>query len=454
MDRGLTIALLALAGSPLGCARQDWPSMREQTPSSLHAERYADLPGLRSSPHSGLKAELALLAEEGATPQALDAQFALQRSPAGGDASAGRRLIDESIPAISRPLLTAQLEEVYTGGPLRLSPVQLERGREVLLRCSQERQRFREALQACHAGLGLPLSDGILVDLTFLDAIRLGARLEAVAAADALAENEPDAALGSLAILFEAARILGRERNIATRTTAANLREDALHVLQAVAAHERATPETHSQLLGMLERATAEWPSDQTAWIGDRAAGLIAYELVRDGHYFSLLDQHEIQKLRERGLLAATAKAVMRNIDTDELFYLHAMRRIIESCQRPYFERMAVLNVVRSELTALEQTGDYPLIAGKLLLTDFEAGHRLQAEDLARTMAWKVALQVASDNKSIAAPINPVTGKPLHVLLTARGVEISDILDRANGPIVVPTRAQVKHVRGSGPLRR
>jgi hypothetical protein len=407
-------------------------------------ERYVDLPGLRSSPHAGLKAELALLVQERMTPQALDGQLAGFRSQARQPTTAGRRPLDESIPAISRPLLKAQLDQVYRGGPLHLSPVQLEQARDVLRRWADDRLRFEQALDGCSGGLGMRIADGNLADVRFLDVLNLGCRLEALAAAEALAENEPEQSLPPLGVMLRAARLLAAEWNVTTRVSAANLRADALHVLDAIANHDLATRDTHARLAELLARETSDWPADAAAWVGDRTAGLLVYELVRDGHYLSLLEHDELQQLRDKGLVDATAKAVVRTLDADELFYLSTMRRIVESCRQPYFERVAVLGRIRGELAAREQSGDYPLVAGRLLLDDFEPGHERQAEDLARCTAWQIALAAATGTNSPADIVSPLTGQPLRVQTSPHEVRVVGFLapgDELTLAIRAPTSA-------------
>ncbi|HEX5104960.1 MAG TPA: hypothetical protein VFV87_14170, partial [Pirellulaceae bacterium] len=326
--------------------------------------------------------------------------------------------------------------------------VQLERAREILHRAAEHRERFQAALASADGGLGLRISDGVLADLRFLDSIALGCRLEALAAAEALAENEPEAALPPLATMLRAARLVGAEWNVTTRVSAANLRADALDVLQAIAAHDYATRDTHEQLLEMLTLETADWPSDAQAWIGDRAAGLAVYELVRDGYYLSLLSPEEMQRLQEQRLVPATAQAVHRNLDGDELFYLQAMRRIIASCEQPYYQRAAVLNEIRGELAALEQTGDYPMVAGELLLGDFATGHRRQAEDLTRCTAVSTALLAATGQPLAPAPLSCLTGQPIDIERTPLGIQVLGwSLDRA--PLEIPLRPLPRAARAS-----
>lgn len=447
MDRFWHMSGLVLALWATGCAPGISSSPSNHAPAN-RLEHYAELPGLSSSPHAGLQAELALLLQEQMTPQALDAKVDAAR-PSSSKPLAGRQSLQESIPAISRPLLKAQLDAAYRGGELRLSPVQLERAREILRKWGDDRARFEQALADCSRGLGLHSAEGALGDAQFIDVLHLGCRLEALAAAEALAENQPGDAIAPLGTMLQAARVLAQEWNITTRVTAANLRADALHVLDAVANHDFATRETHEQLLALLTAETNDWPSDRAAWIGDRAAGLVTYELIRDGYYLSLLEQSEVQRLRDGNLLDATAQAVMRNLDGDELYYLQAMRRIIESCQQPYFERTQVLDEIRRDLASREQAADYPLVAGRLLLSDFERGHLRQAEDLAQCLAWHAALAAATGDDSLGAVTSPVTGQPLRVQVSPREVRVAGLAP-ARGEIGLPVRESPAPTRVAG----
>jgi hypothetical protein len=177
---------------------------------------------------------------------------------------------------------------------------------------------------------------------------------------------------------------------------------------------------------------------------------LIAYELVRDGFYLSLLDQAELQRLRDDGLIAATSNAVMRNLDADELYYLTAMRQIIDNCQLPYYQRAQILREVRSDLAAREKTADYPLVAGLLLLSDFETGHRLQAADLARATAWKLALETVTGRAPPSAPVNPLTGISLQSQVVAGRVHVQGALDAADGAVAITARPAVLQARRPG----
>ena len=298
------------------------------------------------------------------------------------------------------------------------------------------------ALPAEGQGFGNRLADGVLADMEFLDPLAIGCRMEAATAALSLADNRPDDALPHLETMLRAARLLAAEPNVTLRIAAVNVRADALQVLRAIAAHEHASRATHEQLFALLTLQTADWPDDARTWIGDRAAGLLVYELVRDGQYLSLLTKDEVRALEEQRIVRVTAKAVMRHIDEDELFYLRAMQRMIDACPSPYSQRAAVLQQIRSELAASEATADYPLVAGNVLLADFETGHRRQAEDFSRCQAWTLALGTTLGRETIAAPTNPLTGRPYQIERTPLSVTVADVIDGRDEPCIVPLLAQ------------
>jgi hypothetical protein len=398
--------------------------------------QYAELPGLSASPHRGLQEELSLVEQERGTPLAV--------SPAGdspeqaGNQDTAAAALSDAFPPISRSLLQGQLNEVYRGGPLALSPVQLERGRELVVRYAEGIDAFRLALPKEGQGFGVRMADGMLADLAFLEPLAIGCRLEATAAAARLADNRPDEAVPHLETMLRATRVLADEPNATTRVAAANLRANSLAVLRAIATHPEATRSTHEQLLAVLTKQTADWPDDARAWTGDRAGGLVVYELVRDGQYLALLTKDEAQALEERQMLRVTAKAVMRNLDEDELFYLQAMRQLIGSCQLPFAQREPVLRQIRNDLTTREATAGYPLLAGNILLVDFETGHRRQAEDLARCQAWTLALVAALGRTGESLPANPLTGRAYHIERTPLAVTVADIIPGADESCQVP----------------
>ena len=422
--------LLALFLLFAGCrAKQPATVVRLASQTKSAAVQYAGLPGLRSSPHEGLRAELAQLQSERATPEQLDADLAAQRRErAATDGASPQQALAEAFPQISRGLLRGQLDAAEGNGPTKLSPVQLERARELLARFAESRQKFHAALPPAGAGFGVSTADGILADLEFLEPLALGCRLENLAAAEALADGRPDDALPPLEILLRTAQVLADECNVTTRITAASLRAESLEVLQAIAAHAQATRKTHERLLQLLTRYTEGWPDDARAWIGERAGGVVAYELVRDGQFLALLSREEVERLEAQQTLTVTARAALRGVDRDELYYLQTLRKMIAACSQPHFQRREMLAIVRRELADREQSADYPLVAARVLLTDFEAAHERQAVDAARCQAWLIALSAAVERPLQTGIISPVTGQPLVVESSPAIIRVRGIL--------------------------
>ncbi len=456
MDRWRILALVIVAVACSGCGQAAAPD-----PGTADGRlELAAWPGVSAAADSALQAELALVKQQRGLP--LDLVPAAARRGGSGTKSAAAEALDRAFPPLSRSLVRGPLDDIYTGGPLALSPVQIERGRELVRKYADASRKFRTVLPQEPGGFGSRLADGTLVDLGFLEPLDLGCRLEAVAAAVRIADGEPAQALPKLKTLLGTARLLAVEPNVTTRVAAANVRRDGLAVLAAIVAHEDCTADLHQQLFDMLSAETGHWPPDSGAWIGDRAAGLVIYELVREGHYLSLLPADEVEQLRSQQSLEATARAAVRNIDADERFYLQAMRQLIEACERPYYERRDALAAISRELRDKEQTSEYPLIAGSLLLADLETAHRRQAEDLARCQAWLVALGTAlgRDAPGGASQVfgarhaerdghvaNPLTGAAYQIERTPLAVTVSDVLPERDEPchILLPPPQQARN---------
>jgi hypothetical protein len=396
--------------------------------SGAAAEKYAELPGLQASPNSQLQAELELLKQEQATPIQLVSHEAVGRQRNYGIEPPTIR-IERAFPALGRNLLAEEIDGLFPTETVHLRGAERQRARVLLRRQAAARELFRMAIPLDEAGLELQHQLGLLADFGFLDSLRIGCRLEILDAADDLSEHRLEAALNALEVLLRVAHVLSAEKCLTARLTAVEIRADALRIVETITRHRFASAQIHEQIQEMLRREIDAWPPDTDAWIGDRALGLHTYELVRDGNFLSLLNADEVARLEGKGLLKSTAQAALKNVDADELFYLQAMRRLIDVSRRPYYERTAVLVQIRQELTASEETAEYPLVAGTILLSDFERGQRMQAEDAARMVAWHYALQLALNSEAtVPTPLNPLTGREFTVLREDKRLVVSGIL--------------------------
>src|SRR5690606_13178354 len=145
---------------------------------------------------------------------------------------------------------------------------------------------------------------------------------------------------------------------------------------EAIVQDEQATLTTLVHFRELLARQLADWPSDADAWIGERAQGLHTYEMIRGGYLLSILSEQELQTLRQEAGISSTVKAVARHIDADQHYYLAAMREVIDACDMPFFERRQRLAKIEHDLREIRNSPEFPLVAGRLLLTDLVAGHR------------------------------------------------------------------------------
>jgi hypothetical protein len=147
---------------------------------------------------------------------------------------------------------------------------------------------------------------------------------------------------------------------------------------------------------------------------------------------------------KQQRTLDATARAVLRNIDHDEVYFLQTGQRIIDAASRPYHEGQPLVAAIARELEMLKESPDDPIVA-RQLLADVEVARRCQAEDAARCQAWLTALSVATDRPLATALINPLTGEPLVanritgnvVRVQIDGVDDSPIEFRIAPPVLI-----------------
>lgn len=406
----------------LGCNERPHASAAMQV-----AGRYAPLPGLRASPNASLQAEFELLRQEGATPAQLATAAREGIAPAQRQAAPLAQL-NGAFPAFSRKLVEEQIDLLYPRKTLKIPASQRPGTRELLRSQAQARELFRLALPRDGCGLGLPLDQGLLVDLEFLEPLEIGCKLEVLDASEDIMEHRLEQVLTPLEIVLHTAHLLAAEKHLTTRLAAAKTRIEAFRVIERLSSHKFVSSQVLEQLLTVVRAELARWPSDANSLIGERAVGLHTYELVRDGNFASLLTPEEAARLEAQGILHSTIQTALKNIDADELFYLQAMRQLIEASRLPYHQRLATIQQIRQDLTAREQAGAYPLIAGTILLADFEEEQRLIAEDLARMQAWEFALSLALKRATATtAHVNPLTGKPFVVVEERQHVRVGAI---------------------------
>ena len=136
--------------------------------------------------------------------------------------------------------------------------------------------------------------------------------------------------------------------------------------------------------------------------------------MIRNGYLLSLLTKEEISEYEKKVGLKELASVVRKNVDSDELFYLQAMRELIDACRQPFPERIEVFRQLDHDLGVLRNGESYPFVADQLLLVQIERTQRLQSVDRARCEAWRLALLLALGSEpAVGSNLNPLTGTVL-----------------------------------------
>lgn len=420
----LSIACCAVACAALfGCGQTKQPA----DALAQQAQRLLSVPGSRGSAHPQLAAELQKIEAAGQLPQQL--QVAAN--------STGYAPFIAAYPALSRPAIQQDVNSLWPRTSLSLEPGALEKSRELLQQQAAARQRFERALRETGARPQLRLIDAVLADDEWLDAIETGCRLEGLAAADMLAEHQPAAALTPLAKMLQVSRQLASEQNLNARLAAATLRADATQVVHAIANHPAVTLPTLQQLQKLMAAQLTGWPSDERIWIAERAHGLLTYELVRAGNFTSLITAKQQAELERKGLKTSTETAALKNVDSDELFYLRAMEQQIAAARLPFWQRQAIFDLLEVELQTRSEAGEFPLVAGSLLLPGVRGMHCRLAEDRTRCEAWLIVLTTICELPLGAPPLCPLSGQPYEVTVDQERVAVAGFELRPDEVIAV-----------------
>jgi hypothetical protein len=423
--------LLLAAGA--GCSKGPSPEAK----ATEEAKVFGALPGLKATPDRALQDELARVVNDGGTPQLL----AAGEISADSNVAAGLVALFAGIDRKRLALIRAESDELFPKGPFTLDPVQREKAIRFRQRYEKEQMGARLALERPECRFPIAYEAGPADELAFLDPVWICARLEAFGAAEALSTLDVDAAVESLRHMLRLAECLAAEPHPITRLQAAFLRTEALLVLQAIVGSEGFGRPHALMIHGWLADQLATWPDDALAWIGDRAQGMVVYEAVRGDRLKGFLTEEEQEQLKESGGISAFMDAALRGVNADELYYLTAMRKIIESCQTPYHTRVEDFEELRRDLHERRNNSDFPLVAGRFLLLEVEKGHVIQARDRANCEGWLLALALACGEKSPEFGNNPLTGRPYRVEQDGKTIIVFDIgtgADGDNPPWVMP----------------
>lgn len=405
------------------------------------------LPGLKRSNHPGLKEELARIEEESGTPE----QLTVPLPPAEENLAA---VLIDLFPKERVQFLVAQ-----TADWLRLMPDQLKdedrKAAEELIKSFQpQRTTLRAGLLRPKCVFPIHFTAGFGADLGFVDQWTLAIQLEGLAANIALTRGNLKDAVDSWSVAFRLCGGLARTRHPQLRWQAAYLRRQALDWLQSIVSHPEISRDDLGKLADTLHKELAIWPADADTWIGARALGMHAYELVRIGRLYDILTEREINHLRQSYDLESLVRIAQDNVDQDELYYLTEMREVIRLSQKPYYQRVDELEKLRGTWES-KARDDETIVACRILLPEVPIGQKTQAEDLANVLAWSVALRTAREEKVDRDLVNPLTGSPFIIEVQDDIFYVSGIgtdLGR-HGAIEVPRRPPPKTTAPQSPIK-
>jgi hypothetical protein len=401
---------------------------------------YGQLPGLRSTHNEFLRLELARLESEEATPKLLSTGDKWNPSTAQPTTREERLL--GLIARGGAGVLADRAEKLLPTDRFEFNTVRLRRATDFRDRYVTQQTKLREILDQGDLDFRIQHTKGLFARFDFIDALRLGIRLEMIEAGWHLANDKPDKALRCVGYCFQLLEQMAKQPHVIPRIRAVHLRRDVLRVVAALVENPNTNRQIQELAADLFDRQILNWPSDEIAWIGDRAQGLHTYEIVRDGYFTSLLTEAEVEEYKQQSpkMLKGVNQLVMKGIDEDERFYLQRMRQVIDSCQQPYYLRDSLLTQIEEDLRLLRDTVDSPRIADLFLFGDLREGQHLQAMDRALVEAWWLALKTACE-QTVEIQTSPLTGEPYIVEKTTVSVKVSGFAKAENDHlIVVPIR--------------
>jgi hypothetical protein len=428
--RGLSGAcfLILFLGFLIGCQRSAAP------PSSPPDKNYGELPGLQKAQDHLLAAELRRIIAEKGTPEQLT-QAALPKEQNGAN-----RLITAFDTEELLPLLD-ETEKIFPGNIFSFDPDQLDTFSRFLEEHNDKREKIHEALAGPNCQFNFRFNRGLMADDQFIDSTRLAARLESMATAVALFKSsDVNEAIRFWKNQMLLADILDDEKLITARIQATRIREEALLGLQTILTNAPINKERLREIKEEISLRLEKWTPDRETWIGDRAMGLFLYEIIRDGKIVSVLTHPERIRLSQNGKLTKLIKADRRAINLDQWEYLKAMRMLIESSEKPFYQRSELGSKIENLFEAKYHQKDYPVIAAEMLMKNIDRAIQLLAQDRAIVEAWNFGLNAALETPDETS-ISSVTGGPFGLVRDPDRVFIwldKDKTNRTDPDIMIP----------------
>jgi len=306
-------------------------------------------------------------------------------------------------------------------GEWSFDPQALENNKKILETYTSQRQRLREMLDLPGTKFEQNLvlaADGLKERLTpddqSIDSYWGYMTLEESEVALYLENDDFQGAFEAVCYMLKFAALASHTKFPVMRTQAAFMREHSLRIFQRLVYDSRFGSNEMQIALNLFRKQLENWPRDSLCWIGDRASSLRVFELLRQGRFDHALEPEEQEELKHWNVFDKVLWMKSKEFNPDQAFYLTSMRRIIESCSRPYFRRLPVLSEIDDQIQSLYGTKQFPAIS-MLLLSGIREGMQTQAEDKARVEIWFLAFAVALERPFKEGALDPISGEPYRI---------------------------------------
>ncbi|MCO6047196.1 hypothetical protein NG895_25130 [Aeoliella sp. ICT_H6.2] len=397
-------------------------------------DRAAELPGVRSSSHSALREEFRLVELSRGLPEHLNEDPVLAHQNAAV-------ALEDALPQLETiTRINEQTQAFLEAVPVADATFIHSESGALGAKWVNQTAAVDEATGLPDCDFEIRLEHGYFNDLTFVYRVAAGCRLLLVDSLYHFGSND-EVALARLAAAWKWTDWLAESHHVEARVQAAQLRSEALLVLEAFANRPGVTRDDLTTLHAILQESVNPWPSVKETLVRERALAIATYEGLRLHLCDLLFTLEERSQLRADGVYETLRQAEVEQVDADEAAYLEYMREIIAVADQPFHERSKHLVECDRLLRANEQTDDFPWFANHLFVLNnsLTLAQRELASDRGRIQGW---LTLLSDALGVAPPTNntnPVNGEKYQV--QSRGSQrFVDLGDRrsANPRLTVP----------------
>lgn len=379
----------------------------------------AELEKTSLTSHQPLQQEIRRIGADQELPSQLDQRTNRPTTPSSFSAK-----LPELLDKQQTERILERLPDFFPPDGQPVSALTLEKATGFLKFYQDKQLAARKSLDGPQDRFSWKSSDGWFIDTMYVDRSQALCGLELIAGIDQLSQGKLDPTVESLAYSGRIIRLLAVDEHLVARLTAVDLRHQWLRLVALAVSHPEIERPHLEQIYQLLLTHISQWPDERQPWVVDRAIGMQTYELIRQGYYLSLIPPDEAKRLEADGLQIIKSRAVQRYVDQDEIFYLEVMRKIIDSNDRIYHQRIPIWQALQQRIEKSKQTEHYPQVAVEILLPDMQKAQERISDDRARVEAWTMAIGHCVGNNPPNYEQNPTTGKPYELLADDHLVEV------------------------------